>query len=81
MTRLSDADLAALPGASRVMRDGAAAEVLSTAAEATVRALLERDAELYDLTVVDAGLEEAFLALTDAPSTPARATSLEIRHG
>jgi len=39
-------------------------EILTGAAEAVVRELLERDADLHDLEVRGAGLEEAFLALT-----------------
>ena len=54
---------------SRSARDGRALEVVghydpTAQPEALVRELLGRDEALADLTVVSAGLEEAFLALT-----------------
>jgi ABC-2 type transport system ATP-binding protein len=63
-TRLSDGELKALPGVTSLRRDGAAAELLTSSAEATVRELLSRDATVADLEVTGAALEDAFLALT-----------------
>ena len=63
-TRLSDAELSARPGVGSVRRDGAAAELLTSSAEATVREFLARDASVADLEVTGAALEDAFLALT-----------------
>ena len=53
-----------MAGVVRVERSGQHLEILSTQPEDVVRALLELDAQLSDLTVAGAGLEEAFLALT-----------------
>ena len=64
VTRLDDATLKALPGVVRLERIGAAAELLSTAAEDTVRSLLIRDENLSDLEVTGVGLEDAFLSYT-----------------
>jgi ABC-2 type transport system ATP-binding protein len=47
---------------------GGRAELLATVAEPTVRELLARDESLADLEVTGAGLEEAFLALTQQPA-------------
>ena len=44
--------------------DRNAFELQVNAAEPVVRELLQRDAWLADLEVINAGLEEAFLALT-----------------
>jgi len=65
-TRLSLAELAALPGARDARRSGETeeAEILATEAEPVVRELLARDSSLSGLDVRGAGLEEAFLALT-----------------
>lgn len=64
VTRLDDATLKALPGVVRLERIGAAAELLSTAAEDSVRSLLIRDENLSDLEVTGVGLEDAFLSYT-----------------
>ncbi|MEO6326826.1 MAG: ABC transporter ATP-binding protein [Thermoanaerobaculia bacterium] len=74
-TRLSRETLLTLPGvtsvsaATAVSTSGSGSrssvEILSGSAESTIAALLSRDPETRDLEVTGAGLEEAFLALTD----------------
>ncbi len=64
VTRLATADVLRLPGVASAARDRGVLEVLATDADSVVRALFARDAELSGLEVVNAGLEEAFLALT-----------------
>jgi ABC-2 type transport system ATP-binding protein len=64
-TRLSDEALAALPGVQAVRRDEGRVEMSVDAAEPVVRELMRLDPELADLEVRTAGLEEAFLALTE----------------
>jgi ABC-2 type transport system ATP-binding protein len=63
-TRLTTAELAALPGVRDVRRSGDEIEIAAAAAEPVVRLLLARDPDLSALDVRGAGLEEAFLALT-----------------
>ncbi|HEY2738995.1 MAG TPA: ABC transporter ATP-binding protein [Thermoanaerobaculia bacterium] len=65
-TRLSLAELAALPGVRDARRPNNLdeAEILAAEAEPVVRELLARDSSLSGLDVRGAGLEEAFLALT-----------------
>jgi ABC-2 type transport system ATP-binding protein len=63
-TRLTTAELAALPGVRDVRRLGDEIEIAAAAAEPVVRLLLARDPDLSALDVRGAGLEEAFLALT-----------------
>ncbi len=65
VTQLNPARLAALPGVTHVERIGAASQLLSSKAEATVRALLDADTALSGLEVTGASLEEAFLAITN----------------
>jgi len=70
-TRLTTAELAALPGvreARRLADDEV--ELLATAAEPVVRLLFARDPDLSGLDVRGAGLEEAFLALTRGDRSP-----------
>jgi len=64
VTRLAPDTLRDLDGVVTVERNGAAVEILTSRAEAVVRELLRRDPELRDLEVGGAGLEDAFLALT-----------------
>ncbi|MYA32108.1 MAG: ABC transporter ATP-binding protein [Gemmatimonadales bacterium] len=59
--------VASLPGVVRSETRGRYLEILTARPEDLVRALLDLDPDLHDLTVVGAGLEEAFLALTRAP--------------
>jgi ABC-2 type transport system ATP-binding protein len=63
-TRLTLAELAALPGVREARLLGEESEILAAEAEPVVRELLARDPGLSGLDVRGAGLEEAFLALT-----------------
>ena len=65
-TILSVANLGALPAVRRVERAGAECVVQSGNAVATVRALLGADAELADLRISDASLEDAMSVLLQA---------------
>ena len=55
----------ALPGVKSVERSGGLLTIITSDSEGTVRGLLELDAHLSNLEVSGAGLEEAFLSLTD----------------
>jgi len=63
-SRLSLDEIRAIPGVVGATADRQKFELQVQAAEAVVRELLERDSWLSDLEVTSAGLEEAFLALT-----------------
>ena len=56
--------LGSLPGVTRVEVDGSRVDILASIAEPVVRELLRRDEHLSNLEVTGAGLEDAFLALT-----------------
>ncbi len=58
-----------LPSVERVHRDGDHLEILVADAENALRELLMRDPKIADLEVVGAGLEEAFLSLTEPADT------------
>jgi ABC-2 type transport system ATP-binding protein len=64
ITSLSVDSLRQIPGVSDAKQDRGAVEITARDAEPVVRALLARDASLSGLEVTSAGLEEAFLALT-----------------
>jgi ABC-2 type transport system ATP-binding protein len=64
ITRLSVASLLQIPGVTAARQDREAVEIHARQAEPVVRALLARDASLSGLEITSAGLEEAFLALT-----------------
>ena len=64
ITSLGVASLRQIPGVTEARRDREAVEIHAREAEPVVRALLARDASLSGLEVTSAGLEEAFLALT-----------------
>jgi ABC-2 type transport system ATP-binding protein len=64
ITSLSLNALRQIPGVTDVREDREAVELHVVAAESIVRELLARDAGLSGLEVTSAGLEEAFLALT-----------------
>ncbi len=64
ITSLSVAELHRIPGVGDVKADREAVEIHVRDAEPVVRALLAQDTSLCDLEVTSAGLEEAFLALT-----------------
>lgn len=63
-SQLSIEQVKQIPGVLSVKADRNAFELQVNAAEPVVRELLQRDAWLADLEVTNAGLEEAFLALT-----------------
>jgi ABC-2 type transport system ATP-binding protein len=64
ITSLSPASLRQIRGVTEVRQDREALEIHARAAEPVVRELLARDPALSGLEVTSAGLEEAFLALT-----------------
>ena len=65
-SRLSLEEVRQIPGVLSVKADRNAFELQVNAAEPVVRELLQRDSWLGDLEVTNAGLEEAFLALTQS---------------
>lgn len=64
ITSLAIDALRQIPGVTEVKEDREAFEIHTPEAESVVRELLARDADLSGLEVSAAGLEEAFLALT-----------------
>jgi ABC-2 type transport system ATP-binding protein len=64
VTTLSLAVLRELPGVTNAKQDRGGVELRTAEAEPAVRALLARDPLLSGLEITSAGLEEAFLALT-----------------
>ena len=64
ITSLSIPSLRQIPGVTEVNEDREAVEIHAREAEPVVRELLARDATLSGLEITSAGLEEAFLALT-----------------
>jgi ABC-2 type transport system ATP-binding protein len=64
ITTLALSSVRQIPGVAEVKEDREAIEIHAAEAEPVVRELLSRDAELSGLEITSAGLEEAFLALT-----------------
>ena len=64
MTSLSLNAVKQIPGVREANADREAIEIQAAQAEPVVRELLLRDSQLSGLEVTSAGLEEAFLALT-----------------
>jgi ABC-2 type transport system ATP-binding protein len=64
ITSLGPASILQIPGVTDVRQDREAVEIHAKEAEPVVRTLLARDASLSALEIMSAGLEEAFLALT-----------------
>jgi len=64
ITGLDPGVLSQIAGVSAVKQDREAVEIHTREAELVVRELLARDAQLSGLEITSAGLEEAFLALT-----------------
>ena len=64
MTRLANEAVRALPGVVDVRQDREAIEIQASDAEAVLRELFTLDAHLSGLEVTRAGLEDAFIALT-----------------
>jgi ABC-2 type transport system ATP-binding protein len=71
-SRLSLDEVRQIPGVLSASADRNAFELQVNAAEPVVRELLQRDAWLADLEVINAGLEEAFLALTQKDNAGAK---------
>jgi ABC-2 type transport system ATP-binding protein len=68
ITSLNLHALRQIPGVTEVNEDREAVEIHTVIAEPVVRELLARDASLSSLEVTSAGLEEAFIALTQDSS-------------
>jgi ABC-2 type transport system ATP-binding protein len=68
VTTLSAAEIQRISGVVSIRQDGAATELLTNDAERVARELLMADGGLSALEITGAGLEEAFLALTAAPT-------------
>jgi ABC-2 type transport system ATP-binding protein len=64
ITALSVASLLQIPGVTDAKQDREAVEIRAREAESVVRILLARDPSLSGLEITSAGLEDAFLALT-----------------
>jgi ABC-2 type transport system ATP-binding protein len=64
ITALTVASVLQIPGVTAARQDREAVEIHAREAEPVVRQLLARDASLSGLEITSAGLEEAFLALT-----------------
>jgi ABC-2 type transport system ATP-binding protein len=73
-TAVSTHEIERLPGVTNVRADGASVEVLAANPESVVRVLLNLDSELSGLEITGAGLEDAFLALTE----PAEEKPMEV---
>jgi ABC-2 type transport system ATP-binding protein len=66
LTRLDLASIRGIPGVSGVAEDKQGTEILTSAPERVLRELLSRDPSVSNLEVISSGLEEAFLAITQA---------------
>jgi ABC-2 type transport system ATP-binding protein len=64
VTRIPIEFICGLPGVLKVCQDREALEIQVSQAEPVLRELLQQDAELSGIEVIGAGLEDAFLALT-----------------
>ncbi len=65
-TRLHSWEIQGIPGVTHVEQKDGITEILTPRAESIARELLTRDADLADLEILGAALDEAFLALTDS---------------
>ncbi len=72
-SRLSLDEVRQIPGVLSAKADRNAFELQVNAAEPVLRELLQRDAWIADLEVTNAGLEEAFLALTQNQTAESKA--------
>jgi ABC-2 type transport system ATP-binding protein len=68
ITSVSLGELRQIAGVTEVREDREAVEIHTAEAEPVLRELLARDTSLSGLEVTSAGLEEAFLALTQEPA-------------
>ena len=64
VTKIAHEDIKAMNAVSSVKYDGAATLILASKAEEIVLELLQKDNTIHGLEVTTAGLEDAFLALT-----------------
>ena len=80
ITSLGLANILQIPGVTDVRQDREAVEIQAREAEPVVRTLLARDASLSALEITSAGLEEAFLALTQDNGQQGRSPELIITH-
>jgi ABC-2 type transport system ATP-binding protein len=71
-SRLAIEEVRQITGVLSVKADRNAFELQVNAAEPVVRELLQRDTWLADLEITNAGLEEAFLALTQDHTAPSK---------
>ncbi len=71
-SRLSLEEVRHIPGVLNATADRNTLQIQVNVAEPVVRELLQRDAWLSDLEVTNAGLEEAFLALTQNPNAESK---------
>ena len=70
ISALAPETLARWPNVIEARRDGSRIEIVTDAAEAVLRRLLDQDATLHELDVERAGLADAFLHLTGNASEP-----------
>jgi ABC-2 type transport system ATP-binding protein len=68
ITSLEEPQIAAMADRVSVRRDGLFTEIVATDSDHLVQRLFAQDPSLHDLEVTSAGLEEAFLAITEARS-------------
>ncbi len=64
ITKIAHQDIKAMPAVRSVSYNGVATEILASKAEGVVLELLQTDKSIHGLEVRTAGLEDAFLALT-----------------
>ena len=74
VTRVSSREIAGCPGVQSVRTDGSGLVVLTADAEGLARRLLALDPSLAELEITGAGLEEAFMALTNGAPVAAGGT-------
>ncbi|HTP87571.1 MAG TPA: ABC transporter ATP-binding protein [Bryobacteraceae bacterium] len=66
ITSLNDTQIVAMAERVSVRRDGVFTEIVAADSDRVVRRLFAEDPEMRDLEVTGAGLEDAFLAITEA---------------
>ena len=68
ITSLGDTEIVAMAERVSVRRDGVFTEIFASDSDRMVRGLFAQDPGMHDLEVTSAGLEEAFLAITEGNS-------------
>ena len=76
-TRLSLSFIRAIPGVLGVRQEGDMVDIQASEAEAVLRTLLANDERISGIKVSSAGLEEAFLALTQGVTDPETQRTLQ----